>query len=78
MHHHSQFQVLDVQLRRVTYAVNIPSKGSTVVLQGFIKDYPALDAPYPTQIAVLGASCHHCLVEVLQIAINKLARLNTT
>ena len=58
------FQVLDVQLRRVKYEVNLPSKDITVVLDGFIKDDSTLDGSYPTQIAVLAGARHHCLVEV--------------
>ena len=59
------FPVLDVKLRRVKYEVSFPRKDTTMIMDGFIKDDPTLDGPYPTQIAILSCARQHCLVKVL-------------
>lgn len=54
------FSVLNVKLRRVKYEVNIPSKASSMVLNGLIKDNPSLDRLYPVQISIKSGVRHCC------------------
>lgn len=61
------FSVLTVKLRKIKYQCNVPdATGNPVVkvVDGFIKDDPSLNRPYPAEVAV-GSSCvNACLVEV--------------